>query len=127
MTSILESEYVPPNRPYSQAELLDNREKLYNNLRLGTTKAWHSNCKHFYYVKQNGKKEKDILNSDNNDSGNCSVCWKLNKCSGDEKRRAINIVEQYSNAFYDDPKYISYNLSDLENIFYRWLYEDIKK
>jgi hypothetical protein len=122
MTSILESDYTPQNRPYSQDELRDNRENLYKSLNLGSIKVWHSNCKHFYYVKQNGKKEKDILSSKNNDSGNCSVCWKINKCNN--KHRAINIVNQYSNTFYDEPTYMTYNLADLEMIFYKWLYSD---
>jgi len=124
MTSILESEYIPQDRPYSQEELRDNREKLYKSLRLGINKAWHSRCKHFYYVRQNGRKEKDILASENSDSGNCSVCWKIHKCGRDGKQRAINMVDQYSNAFYEDPTYISYDLVDMESLFYRWLYDD---
>ena len=124
MTSILDSDYIHQNRPYSQDELRDNRIKLYKSLRLSTTKAWHSRCKHFYYVRQNGKKEREILASENNDCGNCSVCWKLHKCGRTNKHRANNMVDEYSNSFFDDPKYITYNLCDLETVFYKWLYDD---
>jgi hypothetical protein len=123
MTSILESDYNPQDRPYSQDELWDMRDQLYKKFRLGTTKACHAKCRHFYYVKQNGRKEKDILEKNNHDVGNCSVCWKINKSEKDQKHRAINMVDCYSNTFFEEPKFISYRLIDLETLFYSWLYE----
>ena len=124
MTSIIESNYIPPDRPYSQAELCDTRDKLYKSLRLGTTKACHSHCQHFYFVRQNGRKEKDILESDSQDVGNCSVCWKINKTKRSHKQKATNLVQQYSNTFYDPPQFLTYNGVDLETIYYKWLYEE---
>ena len=60
MTSVLESKFVEQTRPYSQDELNDMRNKLYRSLRLGETTARHNRCNHFYLVKQNGRKEKEI-------------------------------------------------------------------
>ena len=51
--SILESEYVEQTRPYSQHELADIRTSLYKQLRLSKEKAYHSKCKHSYFVKEN--------------------------------------------------------------------------
>lgn len=122
--SILVSEYIAPNRPYSQEELRETRYKLYKKIKIGKTKAWHDNCKHFYYVKKNGRKEKDILNK--NENGNCSVCWKLKNIDKNQKEQAINMIECYSNLFYNEPEFVSYKLVDLETVFYTWLYEENK-
>lgn len=124
MSSIIDSEYIAPTRPYSQMELQSNRDKLYKSLRLGTTRAYHTKCNHFYYVRHHSKKENEILTSNSCDSGNCSVCWKLHKINRISKQRAINMVEQYSNSFYEEPKYLTYNGIDLETIYYKWLYQD---
>jgi hypothetical protein len=124
MPYILDSQYKEPERPYSQQELELNRSRLYQNLRLGPHKAYHDNCRHFYKVRQNGRKEKEIISQNNHDIGNCSVCWKLHKTSIDHRPIALQIVENYSNKFYDEPFYLSYDGNDLETVFYKWLYED---
>jgi len=124
MPHILDSKYKEPERPYSQSELELNRSRLYKNLRLGTHKAYHSKCRHFYKVRQNGRKEKEIIEQQTNDIGNCSVCWKLYKTHIKHKRVANQIVEDYSNVYYNEPSYLSYNNVDLETVFYKWLYED---
>jgi hypothetical protein len=127
MATVLETEYIVPVRPYSQNELAQMRENLYNNLRLGKVIAIHSQCKHFYLVKKNGRKEKEILEQKYNDAGNCSVCWKIGKTRVGLRSNALNLVQHYQEIFYKEPKYLSYNLIDLESIFYRWLYEDQTK
>ena len=119
--SILESEYIEPTRPYSQNELGDMRLTLYRQLKLGKEKAYHSKCKHFYTVKENSKKEKEIKDNSKN-IGNCSVCWKINKTPNELKHKAYELVNAYSSDFGKEPDYLTYNLSDLETIFYRWLY-----
>ena len=59
-TSILDQEYLEQNRPYSQRELQYNRSKIFKALRVGKTRANHNKCGHFYFVKENGRKEKEI-------------------------------------------------------------------
>ena len=124
MASILESEYVEPERPYSQNELKYNRERLYRSLRLGKIRAHHRRCDHFYFVRRNGRKEKEIEETGSADTGNCSVCWKLGKTPNRLRSEATGLVEQYSRAFYEEPEYTTYGRLDLETIFYRWLYEE---
>jgi len=120
MTSILESEYTEPKRPYSQNELNDMRNNLYRQIRLGKEKALHQKCNHFYLVKENGKKEKEI--KDNGNMGNCSVCWKLSKTSPELKYKANDLVKAYCAEFYNESSRFHYYMYDLENVFYRWLY-----
>ena len=121
MTTILDSEYIPPERPYSQVELNQNRQKLYKSLHLSDKTACHEKCQHFYFVKQNGRKEKDIIENNCNDVGNCSVCWKISKST--DRKRATNLVNQYTDQFYNEPEYTSYDLCDVEYTYYHWLYD----
>ena len=118
--SILESEYLSPSRPYSLNELKDKRKNLYKYINLSDTIAKHPKCNHFYLVKKNGKKDKDIKQK--NDYGNCSCCWKLSKTPKHLKDKAYNIINHYSKNFIDDKIEITYDLLDLETIFYKWLY-----
>ena len=120
--SILESEYIEQNRPYSKNELSDMRAFLYKQLKLGTEKAYHDKCKHYYIVKVNSKKEKEIVDNSTN-IGNCSVCWKMSKTPINIKHKAYELIKLYSENFNGvDPSCLSYDLIDIENIFYRWLY-----
>lgn len=123
MASILDSEYIEPTRPYSQNELSDMRNKLYRDLRLGKCRAYHDKCKHFYNVRINSKKEKEI-NENSDNIGNCSVCWKLSKTPKNSKDKAIVLNRAFSEQFYDEPQYLTYDLYDIENVFYKWLYFD---
>jgi len=124
MTSILNSEYVEPTRPYSQKELEQNRIQTYRSMRLGKTRAHHRRCDHFYLVKDNGRKEKEMKENNSNDMGNCSVCWKVNKTPRNLKNAASSLVSGYSNAFYDEPEFLDHGSVDLETSFYKWLYEE---
>ena len=121
--SILESEYIEESRPYSQHELKYLRDILYKRVNLGPHYCFHDKCKHFYIVKNNSRKEKEIIetNTDKN-VGNCSVCWKLNKTPKHLKDKAYNIVNQYCDEFYNNHDFYTYNLHDLESVFYKWLY-----
>jgi hypothetical protein len=119
--SVLEADYVEPQRPYSQAELANMRYKMCRQLRLGKTKAHHEKCDHFYLVKENGRKEKDIVEQNTSDCGNCSVCWKLNKTPKYLKNKANDLVDEYCKAFYTEPTYLTYEDVDLEIAFYKWL------
>jgi hypothetical protein len=119
--SVLETDYVEPQRPYSQAELSNMRYKLYRHLRLGKTRAHHEKCDHFYLVKENGRKEKDIIEQNTSDCGNCSVCWKINKTPKHLKNKAHDLVNEYWRVYYNEPTYLTYEDVDLENAFYKWL------
>ena len=122
MTSVLESKYVEATRPYSQDELKHMRQKLYRKLRLGKTVARHQQqCDHFYLVKQNGRKEKEM--HENKNVGNCSVCWKLGKTPNHLRNRARNLVCAYSDTFLQEPT-LTYTNVDMETAYYSWLYED---
>jgi hypothetical protein len=123
-TSILEQEYCEPERPYSQKELQNMHEQNFRSLRIGNVRAQHTQCGHFYYVKENGRKEKEIKDKNCFDTGNCSVCWKIAKTPKHLKNIARNIIDSYSKTFFTYPKFISYNEIDLEIIFYKWLYNE---
>ena len=123
--SVLELEYVKQSRPYSQNELSYLRNNLYINLKLGKERTSHSKCEHFYYVKENSRKEKEILEKNKSDNiGNCSVCWKVNKTPENLRNKAEDLVEIYSYTFYKNPENYTYDLLDLETTFYKWLYFD---
>jgi hypothetical protein len=121
MTSVLESSYIRPSRPYSINELNDTRENFIKKINLSSTKAFHKNCGHFYFVKENGRKEKEL--SENNDNvGNCSCCWKLNKTPKNLQKNAEDLVNIYSLKFNSQQPGLTYDLLDIEISFYKWLY-----
>lgn len=123
--SILESEFIKQSRPYSQNELKFMRNSLYKNINLGNNRIYHTKCNHFYYAKKNSRKEKEIKEKNRTENiGNCSVCWKISKTPKHLKNNANETVNYYCNSFYNEPDYYSYNLFDLENVFYRWLYQE---
>ena len=124
MSSVLECEYIEQTRPYSQEELGVLRKKLYGSLRLSKMIAHHKKCDHFYYVKKNGKKEKEMIDNGIHSVGNCSVCWKIYNSPSHLRVKARNMVDTYCGTFYNDPKALSYDNLDLETVFYKWLYVD---
>jgi len=124
-SSVLESEYVEPTRPYSLNELSYNRERMYKSLRIGKTKAQHNKCGHFYLVKENGRKERDIIDNGSPDTGFCSVCWRVSKTPRHLKSKSRYLIEAYGVEFFEEPKYLTYYLVDLETIYYKWLYENV--
>lgn len=123
-SSILNTTYVEQSRPYSQRELKYLHDKLYNELRLGTVYAYHKKCRHFYTTKINGRKEKEIQLKNDPDVGNCSVCWKLIKTDKQEREKARYMVDSYHEMFNYKvcPDKLTYDMIDVENIYYRWLY-----
>ena len=119
----METDYIPQKRPYSQNELKFLRENLYKSMNIGNIKTSHSKCYHFYFVKKNSRKEKEIKETNSNENiGNCSVCWKINKTPRNLRDRAYDLVDSYCRTFYDENYNYNYNLLDLETIFYKWLY-----
>jgi len=123
MTSVLTTDYVPQTRPYSQNELRDMREKLYSKLNLSNILASHPKCKHFYFVRKNSRKYNNIKEENNPDSGNCSVCWKLNNTPKDLYDKAEELVYLFEREF-KEPRYdLTYDSFDIENCYYNWIYE----
>jgi hypothetical protein len=121
--SVLESEYIKQSRPYSQNELKYLRDNLYRNLRLCNKILRHTKCRHFYYVKENSRKDKEMIEKNKCENvGNCSVCWKLNKTRESLIDKAEYLVEMYCSSFYKEPEKYTYDLLDLETVFYKWLY-----
>lgn len=123
-TSILEKKYEDPCRPFSQNELKFIRNKVLSLLKVGKTRACHEKCKHFYYVKENGRKEHEINENKNSDCGKCSVCWKIKQTPSYLINNALKLVVAYNNNFYDYPKYLTYENVDIETTYYKWLYEN---
>lgn len=123
--SVFENEYVKPNRPYSQDELIGMRTTLFKYLKLSKHKVYHPKCKHQYFVKEGGKKENEIIdNNSTTDIGNCSCCWKLNKTPKKFKEYAENTINIYNYSFYDEPQKLTHSDVDIETCFYTWLYKD---
>lgn len=123
--SALETEYIKPKRPYSQNELKDIREKLYKKYNLSNeVKAKHDKCGHFYNVKKNGRKFNLIIESDYQENGNCSVCWKIHRTPKYLKDSAYNLVSEYENLFRNESPFLSYDMNDIEKVYYKWLLED---
>ena len=123
--SILESEYNEAQRPYSILELNEMRKNLYKHLKLSSVKSYHNKCNHFYYVKENGRKEKEIKEKGTEyDVGNCSCCWKLHNTPSYLKDKAYEMVNFYNKNFYNEKGDYNYDLYDLETTFYKWLYVD---
>ena len=123
-TSILKKEYVEPDRPYSQRELQYNRDKVHKTLRIGSVRAHHKKCDHFYYVKKNGRKENDIKEANSRDVGNCSVCWKFHRTPMELKSEALGLINSYCKRFFTEPSYLTYDDVDIESIFLTWLYDE---
>ena len=124
MPSVIEIPYIKPERPYSQNELQFKRDKLYRNLRLSKMRACHEGCNHFYLVRKNGRKEKEIIQTGCNLVNNCSVCWKLKKTPKHLKDIAYDLVEGYMKEFENPRKFLTYSDIDLERVFYTWLYDE---
>lgn len=117
--------YNPPTRPYSQKELLFNRRKLIYDLNLGEYYARHLRCKHFYLVRKNSKKEKEIIENGDKNPGNCSVCWRIRSTPEHQRDQAIQIINIFEDTFSNKREFLSYDSNDIENIYYRWLYEEL--
>ena len=122
---ILEIVYVEPKyRPISDKELEEMSINFLKRMRIGKNRAYHRRCNHFYFVKQNGRKEKEMLELGEDDVGNCSVCWKLKKTPRDWQNDAEKMLTTYMNQYEDRPDNLNLNLVNLEKTFYVWLYRD---
>ena len=122
MENILEKKYTEPLRPYSKLELNFLRNNLYKLLNISSKGIKHDRCEHFYYCKKYGKKFNEISNN-NNDIGNCSVCWSIFNTDKPYKNIAKDLSKEYADIFDTDRKIFTHYEIELENLFYNWLYQ----
>ena len=123
--TILKTQWVAPTRPYSQKELNSGRDYFLKKLGLSSDFVKHEKCGHFYHVKVGGNKHKELLDSDTQDIGNCSVCWKLHQTPRNLKNAAREFVDLYKEKFNGmDFDRLSYYSTSIERIFYIWLYRE---
>jgi hypothetical protein len=108
-------------RSYGPAELEYHERELHKHYRLGDVFVEHVPCLHRYRVKKGGRKEQQILESDNNvlDDQTCSICFKL-RCVEDNPM--LSQIE-YMNKFDGDAP--SIELLNAKRDFYQWLYERV--
>ena len=103
-------------------DLQHKRKKLFEELNLSDIKVFHK-CNHFYYVKRNGRKEKEMKEKNSNyNIGSCSCCWKLHNTPTRLKQRAYELVNVYTKNLYSEPEKLTFNIFDLESTYYKWLY-----
>lgn len=128
MSSVLEKKIFEPDRPFSRKELQEKRKQIFRNMHIGNTLIQQSDCRHVYFAKSNGKKEKEAkeMPAGTAISGNCSVCWKINRTPKNLKNRAIDLVEAYTNSgsIWDSNSSYNYYDFELETDFYTWLYQE---
>ena len=123
-TSVIEQDYVPPTRPYSQNELKDMRLRTFRSFRVGKELVIHRVCGHTYFATIGGRKEQEVKTTGNSDAGNCSVCWKIRHMpTSDLGDRAYYIASVYADELPYMQERLEYRTVELERIFYAWLYE----
>jgi len=123
-TSILEQSYIPPQRPYSQIELRDMKRHIIRKFHLSDKYVSHQKCGHLYRPKKHGRKEKDIQETGDLDSGNCSVCWKISKTPRHLRLIAKELINNYYSLLNNNPSCLTYDFVSVESDFYQWLYID---
>lgn len=124
-TSVLMSAWVPPTRPYSQKELHFLRDDVLRSFRLCDSSVFHDECGHSYFIKYNGVKHKALIESEGQNVGNCSVCWKLRQTPRELKYKAMDFVDLYREHFGDpETTTLDYFTLEVFRIYYTWLYAE---
>jgi hypothetical protein len=62
--------------------------------------------------------------SNKNKSSSCLVCKKMKETNKNLLGTAERLIEEYNKNFFKKPEKLSYDLIDIENIYYRWLYKN---
>jgi hypothetical protein len=121
--SILYTEWSEPDRPYSQKELVVLTEKLYTDLHIVDMAVTHPKCGHSYRIKNGVRYKKLKEQHQDDDVGNCSVCWKISKTPKELQNLVKDFVELHSDDLTSSRHtYFSYTV---KNIFYTWLYVEM--
>lgn len=116
----------PATRPYSDKELSERRFRTRKWFRLGNVHAEHPECGHVYFTRLNSSKEKDIVENNDRDSGNCSVCWNLSKMHPEFIQEAQDLIRRYNCVFRNEDT-LTYESVMTEYVYYSWLFgENLK-
>ena len=108
------------NRPYSQNELKDIREKYIKKMKLSDKYVFYTDTHYFYRCKKYGKKEELIkYNNSNINIGNCSILHKL-FYTEDRLKPYYNLLINY--IMWSDIRYLTTDYLLKEFQFYKWLY-----
>jgi hypothetical protein len=127
MEQLLTKQLPAADRPYSQDELEDIRQRNLDRLNIGSTMVYHPNSGYFYLAKSGGKKEAAVLSGEVLEDGCCSVCWKLRKTPSELREIANTMIDEFILRFEKKPEKWTRELIHLENIFYKWLYIDFDR
>ena len=127
MDNLLAKIYKKPQRPYSKTELKDFRKNLHKKMRLSDITISHTNCGHKYFIKLNGRKysiitENPDYSKNNEDFGNCSVCWKIFNTDNKYKNCGKDLAREYKDILDSSEEFDHYEI-ELEKLFYDWLYQ----
>jgi hypothetical protein len=127
MEQLLTKQLPAADRPYSQHELADIRQRNLDRLNIGSTMVYHPNSGYFYLAKSGGKKEAAVLSGEVLEEGCCSVCWKLRKTPSELRDIANNMIDEFILRFEKKPEKWTRELIHLENTYYKWLYIDFDR
>ncbi len=120
---LLLTKYKDIERPISQYELQQREKSNRFKLNLSNLYIQHAECKHTYLCKRFGKKYKELQESnENNDIGNCSVCWKISHTEFILKQIARDLAAEYYHIVNNKLPKTHYEI-ELENFFHSWLYK----
>lgn len=125
--SVLEMPFPVKHRPFSDKELTYRQKQTRKYFRLGQVYAQHSQCGHAYFTKLNSRKEKEIVENNDRDCGNCSVCWKLSRTPKELLPVAEDLVSSYQTFRESEPHFITFEEMVTEYNFYHWLYFDFSR
>ena len=127
MEQLLTKQLPAADRPYSQDELADIRQRNLDRLNIGSTMVYHPNSGYFYLAKSGGKKEAAVLSGEVLEEGCCSVCWKLRKTPSELRDTANIMIDEFILRFEKKPEKWTRELIHLENTYYKWLYIDFDR
>ena len=127
MEQLLTKQLPAADRPYSQDELADIRQRNLDRLNIGSTMVYHPNSGYFYLAKSGGKKEAAVLSGEVLEDGCCSVCWKLRKTPSELREIANTMIDEFILRFEKKPEKWTRELIHLENTYYKWLYIDFDR
>ena len=127
MEQLLTKQLPAADRPYSQHELADIRQRNLDRLNIGSTMVYHPNSGYFYLAKSGGKKEAAVLSGEVLEEGCCSVCWKLRKTPSELRDTANIMIDEFILRFEKKPEKWTRELIHLENTYYKWLYIDFDR
>ena len=127
MEQILRKPLKAVDRPYSQLELAEIRQRYLDRLNVGNTMVYHEKTGYFYLAKAGGRKEAQVQNGEEIDPATCSVTWKLRKTPNHLRDEVRDMIDAYHTLFENKPERWTPNLLHLENTFYKWLYIDFDR